>query len=415
MAAIKIFTAQTAENAKPRGKPYKLATRRGFYLHVSAAGGKAWRYDYRLDGKRQTETYGKYPALSLAAATARHEEFKKTLDRGVDPHAEKQRIREVKEKAERERTQTFRAVSAEWLAIWSMGKAQSTINSKKRFTGYLNNALGDIPVKDIKGADILKVARLLEADGYGESAHRVVMAASQVFDYALMLGYADFNPAARLSKGLKTVESVHYPAIVDPALAGELLKKIDAYFGCVAVKYCLKIMPYLPLRSTELRGALWKEIDLEKRVWTIPAYRGARPQGGGGMKSRRAHTAPLSRQVTSLFQSLKVYSGQYELCFSGERAANRPITGNSLNMAIRRMGFDGVMRVHGFRAMFSTMMNERKLEMGLDGDIIEAQLAHKEKNAVRGAYNHAAYLEQRRRMLQEWADYLDELRSGACS
>lgn len=413
--AEKYFTAKTAENLKPTGKPYKKSTGRGFYLYVSAVGGKTWRYDYRLNGKRNTVTYGRYPEMSLGEATIAHESCKKLLDNGVDPLASKKREQQEIKAAEQARANTFDVVAADWLEVWSAKSAQSTITAKKRFLGYLSNKIGNTPIHEIKAAQILEVARLLEADGYGESAHRVIMAASQVFDHAVALGYVDLNPAARLSKALKPVTSEHHPAIIDEAAVGELLRKIDAYGGCPSVKYCLRLIPYIPLRSTELRGAGWAEIDLDKAIWTIPATRAERPQDGGGMKSRREHTVPLSRQVVDMLKALQVYTGNSHLCFPGEKTASQSITGQSLSKALERIGYKGIMTVHGFRSTFSTMMNERKIDIGTDADVIESQLAHVQSNQVRAAYNHADYLEQRRALMQKWADYLDGLRSGPCS
>lgn len=200
--AEKVFTAKTAENCKPADKPYKKSTGRGFYLYVAPGGSRTWRFDYRWYGKRKTVTYGQFPAITLAEATNMHEEFKSALARGTDSLAEKKKMREkAKDVAEQEREEiieqerTFDRIAADWLSVWSAERAESTVAEKKRFLGYLSNTIGQKPITETKAADILEMARLLEADGYGESAHRIIMAANQVLDHAVILGFIDANPA----------------------------------------------------------------------------------------------------------------------------------------------------------------------------------------------------------------------------
>ena len=205
----------------------------------------------------------------------------------------------------------------------------------------------------------------------------------------------------------------HYATITDPAAVGHLLRCIDEYQGGAVVGYALKILPYLALRSAELRGGRWSEIDLDKALWIVPAARRENAKDGGGMKMRIAHAVPLPTQAVRLFRELHLLTGTGEQCFPGRHSASQCISDMALLNGIRRMGFSKEeMTIHGFRAMFSTILNEKKLEWGFDGDIIEAQLAHKEQNTVRDAYNHASYLDKRRELLQRWADYLDELREG---
>lgn len=299
--------------------------------------------------------------------------------------------------------------------VWGADKAQTTIAGKQRFLRYLSNGIGKIAVKEIKAADILAIARSMESDGYGESAHRVLITASQVFDHAVVLGLVDYNPAARLSKALKPVQSEHLPAITDPAALGELLRKIEAYTGSPSVKYFLRIVPYMILRSTELREARWDEIDLDAEIWTIPATRAERPQDGGGMKMRKPHTVSLPRQVVALFKSLKTYTGNSPLCFPGEKSAKQCIVGQAPLRALERMGYKGIMCVHGFRASFSTLANERKEEFETEAEIIEKSLAHKERNDVKAVYDRGNRPDQRRELMQRWADFLDELRAQAAT
>ena len=242
---------------------------------------------------------------------------------------------------------------------------------------------------------------MVEARGHYDMAHRLLEVANGVCRYARACGYAEFNPAADLSRVLKPRGPVkHMAAIVNPEEIGLLLRAIDDCPGGLSVRYALKLLPYVFTRSGELRRATWQEIDLEAAIWTIPEKR---------MKARKEHVIPLPRQAVELFRELKQYSDGNPLVFPSPHNRTEPITGQALRTALRRAGFENNdMSVHGFRSCFSTLCNER----GYDPDLIEKSLAHAPKNAVRAAYNRAEYFEKRRALLQEWADYLDELREG---
>lgn len=260
--------------------------------------------------------------------------------------------------------------------------------------------------------DILGAIRPVEAAGHSVTAHKLAETAGQICRFARTCGYIVFNPAAGLKEVLKPIQTKHYATITDPAAVGHLLRCIDEYQGGAVVGYALKILPYLALRSAELRGGRWSEIDLDKALWILPAARRENAKDGGGMKMRIAHAVHLPTQAVRLFRELHLLTGTGELCFPGRHSASQCISDMALLNGIRRMGFSKEeMTIHGFRAMFSTILNEKKLEWGFDGDIIEAQLVHKEQNTVRDAYNHASYLDKRRELLQRWADYLDELRN----
>ena len=410
----KAFTHKTAENAKPGEKPYKLSTGRGFYLLVMPTGGKLWRYDYRLNGKRKTAALGSFPDVSLKDAAEKQAACRKLIEQGIDPVAEKSRGKREAEQAAKPSAPTFRAVAQEWLKIKKDEWAASNLKKKEWLLSLLYKGMGDKSVSEIAPADILAVLRLVEADGHNVTARKLAETAGQVCRYARTCGYALFNPADGLKEILRPVQTTHHASLTNPAEVGFLLRCIDEYQGGLSMIYALKILPYLALRSTELRGARWEEIDLDNALWVVPASRKDRAKDGGGMKTRVAHEVPLPRQVVELFRTLKKYQEPGPLCFPGRQSATQPISDMGLLNALRRMGFaKGQMTVHGFRGTFSTLLNERKLEWGFDGDIIEAQLAHKEGDKVRVAYNHASYLEQRRALLQRWADYLDELRDSA--
>jgi integrase len=292
--------------------------------------------------------------------------------------------------------------------------AASNTKKKSWIIGLISAHIGNKPVSRLEPGDIMSAVRPVEAAGHNETAHKMVQTAGQICRYARRMGYAKFNPADGLVEDLRPVETKHYATIIDPEGIGHLLRSIDEYSGSISVSYALKLLPYLFLRSMELRGARWTEIDLENAVWTVPAWRRESKKDGGGMKRRREHIVPLSRQVVALYNELKMFTGKGPLCFPSPQSSTVCISDMSLLNGLRRMGFSKEeMTIHGFRAMFSTLINEKKLELGIDPDIIESQLAHAPNDKVRDAYNHAQYLDQRRRMLQTWADYLDELRAKA--
>ena len=397
---------------KSDGTPTKLADSEGLYLYLSATGGKLWRMDYRFDRKRKTLSFGAYPTVSLKDARGKRDQAKELLAKDIDPGAHKKAAKAEAEAIAKEQALTFAVVAQEWFDTKKDVYAASQIKKKQWLLDLLKEHIGDKPITTLVPADVLSAIRPVEAAGHSVTAHKLAETAGQVFRFARTCGYILFNPADGLKEVLKPVRTRHYATMTDPAAVGHLLRCIDEYEG-VIVGYALKILPYLALRSMELRGGRWSEIDLDKALWIVPAARRENAKDGGGMKMRIAHMVPLPRQVVTLFRELHRLTGSGELCFPGRYSASQCISDMALLNGIRRMGFSKEeMTIHGFRAMFSTILNEKKLEWGFDADIIEAQLAHKEQNTVRDAYNHASYLEKRREMLQRWADYLDELRAA---
>jgi integrase len=367
--------------------------------------------DYRYDGKRKTLSFGAYPAVSLRDARARREEAKEQLARGIDPGEQKKVAKAAAIAERKEIEKTFEAVAHEWMATKADTFAASNTKKKEWIIGLLAKHIGEVPVSRLKPVDILSAIRPVEGAGHIETAHKMAQAAGQICRYARTCGYAEFNPADGLTGVLKPSRNKHHAAIIDPAEVGALLRAIDSYPGTPVIRYALKILPYVALRSTELRGARWTELNLDEAVWTVPASRKPDPKDGGGMKMRVAHIVPLSSQVVTLFRELHLLTGIGYLCFPSEQSATQPISDMGLLNALRRMGYaKGEMTVHGFRGMFSSLVNAKKLEWGIDADVIERQLAHTEGNKIRGAYNHAEYLPERRRMMSRWADYLDGLR-----
>ena len=404
----------TLRNLKATGSPAKYADFDGLYLYLSASGGKLWRMDYRFAGKRKTLSFGAYPAVSLKDARNCRDAAREQLAKGIDPNEAKKQAKAETLAAAKEAALTFATVGAEWLTVKQADYAASNIKKKQWLLRLLGERIGDVPIAKLTPGEVLAAIRPVEDAGHTVTAHKMAETVGQVCRYARTCGYAVYNPAEGLKEAMRPIRSRHYACLTSPEAVGHLLRCIDEYQGSVSVTYALRILPYLVLRSMELRGARWAEIDLDRALWTVPAVRRQRAQDGGGMKMRIAHEVPLPTQVVKLFRELHILHGHGELCFPSRQSAKQCISDMALLNALRRMGFSkDEMTIHGFRATFSTILNEVKLEWGLDGDIIEAQLAHKDQNAVRSAYNHATYMEKRREMLQRWADYLDGLRDAA--
>ena len=388
---------------KSDGTTKKHTDSGGLYLLASPTGGKLWRLDYRFTGKRKTLSLGAYPAVSLKDARSRRDEAKELLAQGIDPGERKKAAKAVVAAEAREQATTFEAVAREWYRKKTV--AFSPGHQKKilfRLERQLFPHIGGIPFSKLEPADILAAVRHAEERGVIETAHRLVQLAGQICRYARLVGYAKYDVAAGLAEALPPVQTEHYAAITNPKEIGHLLRAIDSYQGDISILYALRIMPYVFVRSGELRAAEWTEINLDAAEWIIPA---------GRMKMKRPHVVPLARQVVRLLEELGTVTGDGRYLFPSTHSASRCISDMGLLTAIRRLGYEkGKMTIHGFRTTASTLLNEQ----GYRPDVIEAQLSHGEKNAIRGAYNRAEYLPERRKMMQDWADYLDGLREQSC-
>ena len=278
---------------------------------------------------------------------------------------------------------------------WTEGHARDNMNRLERF---LFPALGSLPVAEIRPQDVLEPLRRLEEAGILETAHRVCGLASMVFRYSVASGYIESDPCRDLRGALTPRVKRHHATIIDPKAVGSLLRAIDEYRGAFVVQCALKLLPLVFVRSGELRGARWTEVDLAAKEWRIPAER---------MKMKEAHVVPLSRQAVALLEHVKLVTGYSDLVFPSPQDSGRGLSDVTLTAALRRLGYaPGEMTIHGFRATASTLLNE----LGFHPDLIELQLAHKERNKVRASYNHAVRLSERVDMMQRWADYLDELK-----
>jgi len=313
----------------------------------------------------------------------------------IDPSMQKRATRIAK-------ADSFEAVAREWFAkqktSWKPGHAKTVIG---RLENNIFPWLGNTPINDIEPPDMLAVLRRIESRGAIETAHRIKRVCGQVFRYGIATGRCKRDPVPDLRGALTPVNQTHLATITDPKRVGELLRAIEGYSGTFEVKCALQVAPYLFVRPGELRHAEWSEIDLDAAIWRIPAEK---------MKMKRMHLVPLSKQVVAILRDLQPLTGRGKYLFPSVRSTVRPMSENTVNAALRRMGFEkSEICGHGFRAMASTILHEQ----GWKSDVIERQLAHVEGNKVKGAYNHAKHLPERVKMMQHWADYLDGLRTGA--
>jgi integrase len=389
-----MLTETAIRAAKPREKAYKMSDERGLFLLITPTGNRWWRFKYIRFGKERGMSMGVYPDVSLAMARKRRDEARTLLADGIDPSS--------KRKAEKlANASTFRAIAEEWLDL-QKGKLHVRTYDKARYQleAFVYPRLGNTPISKITAPDLLAALRKVEVSGRHETAHRTKQRCGQIFRFAIATGRAEHDPSVHLRGALAPIVSRNRAALTDPAQVGQLLRAIEGYVGNTATAYALKLAPLTMVRPGELRLARWSEIDLDNAEWRIPAER---------MKMRELHLVPLSRQAVELFQELKAVTGDGEYVFTSFRTSQRPMSNNTVNAALRRLGYTkDEMTGHGFRALASTLLNEQ----GWHPDLIELQLAHAERNKVRAAYNRAQRLPERRKMMQAWADYLDGLRGS---
>ena len=387
------LTDVVVRNAKPKDKPQKLTDGDGMFLYVHPNGGKYWRFQYRFAGKQKILALGVYPEVSLADARDRRAQARKVLAAGNDPG-------EVKKEAKRllviNSENTFEAIAREWheqrLHEWKPHYAADMLN---RIETHLIPKLGKRPIADLTSAEILSTMRIIEATGALDLTQRMLQTCGMVIRYAIATGRAERNPVADLRGALKTPIRNNRSYLKAEDLP-EYLKKLETFDGTVQTKLALKLLLLTFVRTTELRAAEWEEIDFDKAQWRIPAVR---------MKMKEQHIVPLARQTIELLRELQKHTGNRQYLFPNH---HRPVTfmsENAMLYALYRMGYHSKATGHGFRATASTILNEH----GFMPDVIERQLAHCERNSIRAAYNHAQYLTERRKMMQWWADYLDEL------
>jgi len=393
-----MLTDTAVRNAKPRDKFYKVSDSGGLYLLVKSTG-KYWRMDYRFVGKRKTLAIGVYPAVSLVAARKKRDEARELLAKDIDPSLNKAINKQIVRTAAEN---TFKAVALEWHAKTSKTWAETTATNIKR---YLEKDifpwLGNRVIKDIAAPELLAVLRKIESRGAHEKAQRCREYAGRVFRYAIATGRAERDPSGDLRGALTPVKVKHHASITDPKAICALLRSIRGFSGSYITQCALQLAPLVFVRPGELRHAEWAEIDFDKPEWRIPGHK---------MKMKEPHIIPLSRQAVEILQSIHPLTGDGQFIFPSIRSGTRPMSENTINAALRRMGYEkDEMTGHGFRSMASTLLHEH----GWPHEAIERQLAHAERNKVVAAYNYAEHLPKRKEMMRWWADYLDELAAGA--
>jgi integrase len=387
-----------ARHAKPRARPVKVADGGGLYLYVAPSGAKSWRYDYRLNARRETLTIGPYPEVSLSEARDRHYAARKQVERGESPARVKRHARAAAAVAA---DLTFQSVSKAWYEENEPHKSKSWRTLRKAWLAkYINRDIGSTPIGSVETGDVLRIVNRVRALGYPRAAEGVRQTLSRIFDYAILRPelHVKTNPAAPL-RGKFTLPPVKSHKPIDA-------KRIPAFFRALSTYPCrsetrcaIKLLAYTFTRKVELLHARWEEFDFDAAEWRIPAER---------MKQEVPHIVPLSTQAVAILRSLETLGRDSDYVFTNLGNVTKPMSPSTLNVAFDRMGFADF-TPHGWRSTASTILNEK----GWRPDVIERQLAHTERNSVRAAYNHADYMDDRRRMMQAWADHLDGLIAGA--
>lgn len=385
--------------AKAGDRPQKLSDGGGLHLLVTPAGGRLWRLAYRFGGKQKTLAFGAFPAVSLADARGKRDAAKRALADGVDPGAKLRLERVTRSIAA---ASTFDAVADEYLdKLRREHRASATMTKVEWLLSFARPVLGARPIAEISAAEVLAVLRKVEARGRLETARRLRSTIGSIFRYAVATARAENDPTVALRGALVTPKVQPRAAVTAPAAFGALLRAIEGFEGQPATHAALQLMPLLFPRPGELRAAEWREFDLDGGVWTIPATRA---------KMRREHRKPLPRRAVAILRELFALTGDHALVFPSVRTWRRPISENTLNAALRRLGYaKDEVTAHGFRATASTLLNESGR---WPPDPIERELGHVEADDVRRAYARGEHWDVRVRMIQWWADQCDALRSG---
>lgn len=384
--------------AKPKAKPYKISDERGLFLLVSPNGSKYWRLKYRYIGKEKLLAFGTYPDIGLKDARERRDEARKLLAQEIDPAA----YRKAQKAAKRERAgNSFEVIAREWFAKHSPGWALSH-SSKiiRRLELHVFPWLGGNPIAEITAQEVLTALRRIENLGSLETAHRAKTNVSQVFRYAVATGRAERDPTSDLRGALPPASGKHFASFTEPRQVAELLRAFDGFKGTFVVRSALHLAPMLFVRPGELRQARWADMDLEKAEWRFTTS-----------KTNTEHLVPLAKQAVSILKELECLTGDGEYVFPGVDP-HRPMSEAAVNAALRRMGYDTKTEItgHGFRAMARTILHE---QLHQRPEVIEHQLAHKVPDALGTAYNRTKFLNERRVMMQIWADYLEKIKEGA--
>ncbi len=388
-------------NAKPKDKDYTITDSQGLSILIKSTKGKWWRFRYSYLGKRKMMSLGTYPEVSLAEARQRRDAARELLAKNppVDPVEEK---REKQQTDRLDQNNTFSIVAKEWINESLVNTSPShRERTLRRLEIYAFPLLGDIPIKEIKAPDVLKAVKHPILKDKLETARRTLQAIGQVFRYAVQNGLADGDVTPALKGALPTPDVNHMASFTEPEKVAELLRAIDGFTGSFTVECALRLAPLVFVRPSELRRAKWKDIDLDAGEWSYLVS-----------KTQTEHIVPLSTQAVQILKDIHPHSSHGEFVFMGGHSPKKPMSEAAINAALKRMGYDTKTEItgHGFRAMARTLLHER---LRIDPNIIEHQLAHRVPDALGSAYNRTKFLEQRKEMMQVWADYLDKLKAGA--
>ncbi|EPF6666631.1 TPA: tyrosine-type recombinase/integrase [Klebsiella pneumoniae] len=382
--------------SKPLDKPYTLNDGNGLSLLVEPNGSKGWRFRYRFDGKPKMLSLGTYPLTSLTEARQKRDEAKKLVAAGINPSDVRKRD---KQDRQNEISNTFESIAREWyekrIDRWSVSYSEEML---KTFETDVFPYIGGRPIADIKPMELMGVLSRLDERGATEKLRKVRQRCGEVWRYAIVTGRAEYNPAPDLASAFSPHKKEHYAFLKTEELP-EFFRTLNTYSGSIVVKLAMRLQVLTGLRPGELRQGGWSEIDFDKRIWEVPPAR---------MKKRRPHCVPLSDQAIAILEQLKPITGQYLFIFPGRVHHSKPMSEMAMNVLIRRIGYAGRVTGHGFRHTMSTILHEQ----GYNTAWIETQLAHVDKNSIRGTYNHAQYLDGRREMLQWYADYMAALENG---
>lgn len=389
---------------KPSGKVERFYDTLGLYLELSKAGGKLWRWKYRFEGREKRLSFGSWPNVSLKEAREKRDRARKILHEGVDPGLENKKRAVVPSGG-----RTFESVAREWVAgrlpVWSQRHAQTVVD---RLVANVYPEIGNTPIAALEPVDVLRLVKKIEARGAKEVAKRVLGICSLIFRYAVAMQLVPSDPCRDLSGALAPRVKSHFAALTTREEVGELMRRIDDYQGTAVVRAALVFSALTFCRPGPIRHAEWDEIDFSGRQWIIPA---AKMKLTKEMKlQKEPHIVPLATQAIELLSKVQHFTGRGRYIFPNPRNKNLPMSENAVNAAIRRMGYSKEqMTAHGFRAMASTLLNEAGYRL----DVIEAQLAHTSADKIRAIYNRALYMEERRKLMQDWADMLDSLKADA--
>lgn len=378
------------KRAKPKDKPYTLNDGMGLSLLIDTTGSKGWRFRYRFAGKPKMISFGVYGDVSLAQARAKRDEARSMLAKGINP-SEARKANKIALQFAHENS--FESVGREWHSskktTWSEGYAKEVLNCMER---DIFPFIGQRPIEQIEPLELLTVLQKIEKRGALEQTSKIRRRCGEVLRYAVATGRAKYNFAPDLAIALNKPKTQHFPFLTESELP-EFVNALDNYQGSLVTKYATQLLMLTGVRTIELRAAEWAEFDLDNALWEIPKER---------MKKRRPHLVPLSTQAISILKKLQEITGNYSLVFPGRNDVRKPMSEASINKVIKLLGYHGRLTGHGFRHTMSTILHE----LGFESAWIEMQLAHVDKNSIRGTYNHAQYLENRRKMMQIYSDML---------